>query len=197
MGAVTSLPQLMYHATAREYLALYEQKDLHPISLTLTIATLAAFVLRHRLGILATILVLALDQAAKLAVMSMIPVGKWWPKEEFFHVIHATNLGSTLDLFSGHTIALITVSAMGIGVLIALSRTRPRTGARPQIAFGLMLAGAAGNLMDRVVFGHVTDLIDVMPWFIFNVADVAILAGFVGFAWGIPDVAGQFLTNGE
>ena len=138
-----------------------------------------------------------LDQVAKLAVARMIPAGESWPTEWFFHLTHATNLGSPLDLFSGHTIALIVGSAIAIGVLIALYWPRPKTSARPQIAFGLMLASATGNLIDRGALGHVTDFIDIVPWLIFNVADVSILIGLIGFAWDIPNVTAQLLAKEE
>lgn len=164
---------------------------------TINTTKLVTFVLRHRVGITTAILLLTLDQAAKLAIVRMIPVGESWPKSGFLHLTHATNLGSTLDLFSGHTIALIAGSTICIAMLMALYWPRPKTGARPQIAFGLMLAGALGNLIDRVLFGHVIDFIDVVPWFIFNVADIAILVGLVGFAWDIPDVTARLLTESQ
>ena len=158
---------------------------------------LVVFVLRHRVGIITAILLLTLDQAAKLAIVRMIPVGESWPTAGFLHLTHALNLGSTLDLFSGHTLALIVGSALCIALLMALYWPRPKTGIRPQVAFGLMLAGAAGNLIDRIVFGHVVDFIDVIPWFIFNVADISILIGLIGFAWDIPDVTGRLLAKAE
>ncbi len=160
-------------------------------------SNLAAFVLRHRIGIITATLILGLDQAAKLTVVRTIPVGESWPSAGFFHLTHAANLGATLDLFSGHTIALIVASATGIGLLMALYWPRPKTDLRPQIAFGLMLAGAMGNLIDRLAFGHVIDFIDILPWFIFNVADMAILIGLVGFAWDIPDVTARLLTESQ
>jgi len=156
---------------------------------------IAAFILRHRTGIITAALTLGLDQAAKLAILRLVPVGNSWPSDGLFRLTHAVNLGSTLDLFSGHTIALIIASALCIGLLMALYWPRPKTSARPQIAFGLMLAGAAGNLIDRLAFGHVIDFIDVLPWFIFNVADIAILFGLIGFAWDIPDVTARLLTE--
>jgi signal peptidase II len=60
-----------------------------------------------------------------------------------------------------------------------------------------MLAGAMGNLVDRVAFGHVIDFIDILPWFIFNVADIAILSGLIGFARDIPDVTARLLTESQ
>ena len=145
-------------------------------------ANFVGFVLRHRIGLLTTLAVLVLDQVAKLLVIRTVAIGESWPPVGLFRLTHVTNSGGTLELFSGHTILLIVVSTIGIGMLIALYWPRPNTGPRPQITFGLMLAGATGNLIDRVAFGHVTDFIDILPWFIFNVADVSILIGLIGFA---------------
>ena len=165
--------------------------------LTFNPTDLATFILRHRTGIITALLILALDQAAKLTVLRTIPVGESWPSDGPFHLTHAANLGATLDLFSGHTVMLIAASAAGIGLLMALYWPRPKTGARPQVAFGMMLAGAMSNLIDRLAFGHVIDFIDILPWFIFNVADIAILFGLIGFAWDIPDVTARLLTESQ
>ncbi len=158
-------------------------------------ADLATFIQRHRVGILTTLVVLTLDQVAKFWVIRALDVSESWPVDGFFQITHVTNSGSTLDLFSGHTISLIVASSTGIALLFALYRPRPKTDARPQIVFGLMLAGAAGNLLDRVVFSHVTDFIDIVPRFIFNVAHMSILIGLIGFARDIPDVTGQLLAK--
>ena len=139
------------------------ERRLLQTNLAISMTKLAAFILRHRIGIISTILLLVLDQAAKLAVVRVIPLGESWPTAGFLHLTHTRNLGSTLDLFSGHTIALIVGSTICITMLMALYWPRPKTGARPQVAFGLMLAGALGNLIDRVVFGHVIDFIDIVP----------------------------------
>ena len=61
-------------------------------------------------------------------------------------------------------------------------RPPDRRGAWVQCSLGLMLAGALGNLTDRIVRGHVTDFIDVGPWYIFNLADASIVTGIVVFA---------------
>ena len=158
-------------------------------------ADFAAFVLRHRVGILTTMVVLAFDQVAKLLVIQALAVGESWTLDGFFRLTRVTNSGSAIELFSGHTIALIVVSTIGIGVLSALYWPRPKTGIRSQLSFGLMLTGAVGNLVDRAVFGHVTDFIHIVPWFIFNVADVSILIGLAGFAWDLPDVTARSLAR--
>jgi len=175
----------------------FERKLLQINRSAINIDQLTAFILRHRLGIATAALLLTLDQAAKFVIVRVIPVGESWPTAGYFHPTHAANLGSTLDLFSGNTVMLIAASAAGIGLLMALYCPRPKTGARPQVAFGMMLAGAMGNLIDRLAFGHVIDFIDILPWFIFNVADIAILFGLMGFAWDIPDVTARLLTESQ
>jgi hypothetical protein len=50
-------------------------------------------------------------------------------------------------------------------------------------SLGLQLAGALGNLTDRLTIGHVVDFIDVGPWPIFNVADSSLMVGVVLLAW--------------
>ena len=56
-----------------------------------------------------------------------------------------------------------------------------------------MIAGTLGNLVDRIVFGHVIDFINIVPWFIFNVADASILMGIVFFACDVP--AGRMFSK--
>ena len=147
---------------------------------------LGRFVCRHRVGALAALAALAVDQAAKHWVAWTLAIGESWPQQGPFQLTHVANTGGAYSLFSGHTVGLIVFSAIGLGVLFVLYWPHPKTGLRAQLSFGLMIAGMTGNLVDRVVFGHVIDFIDVVPWFIFNIADAAILMGIVLFACDVP-----------
>ncbi len=76
--------------------------------------------------------------------------------------------------------------ALAIGVIILLATWLRRLSAEQKwtaLALALILGGAAGNLVDRVVYGHVIDFIDVYygswHWPTFNIADSAITAGAV------------------
>ena len=149
-------------------------------------AYLGRFVCRHRVGALAALAALAVDQAAKHWVAWTLAIGESWPQQGPFQLTHVANTGGAYSLFSGHTVGLIVFSAIGLGVLFVLYWPHPKTGLRAQLSFGLMIAGMTGNLVDRVVFGHVIDFIDVVPWFIFNIADAAILMGIVFFACDVP-----------
>ncbi len=147
---------------------------------------LGRFVCRHRVGALTALAALAVDQATKQWVAWTLAIGESWPQHGPFQLTHVANTGSAYSLFSGHTVALIVFSFIGIGVLFVLYWPHPKTGVRAQLSFGLMIAGLTGNLVDRVVFGHVIDFIDVVPWFIFNIADAAVLLGIVFFACDVP-----------
>ena len=147
---------------------------------------LGRFVCRHRVGANTVLVALAVDQASKLWVARTLAIGESWPQQGPFQLTHVANTGGAYSLFSGHTVGLIVFSAVGLGLLFVLYWPHPKTGVRAQLSFGLMIAVMIGNLVDRVVFGHVIDFIDIVPWFIFNIADAAILLGIVLFACDVP-----------
>ncbi len=120
--------------------------------------------------------VLAADQASKLWVTQTLAFGESLPREGFFRFTHVANSGSAFGLFGGQNMVLTVASFAGIGVLLFFYRTQEQT-LWARTSLGLMLAGAVGNLIDRVRLGHVTDFIDVGPWYIFNVADASIVVG--------------------
>lgn len=81
------------------------------------------------------------------------------------------------------TLGVLLIAAVGLHwwrrrVDGAMGRLEP-------LAYTLILAGALGNVADRVVRGYVVDFIHLHHWPIFNVADVAIVAGAVLLAWSL------------
>ena len=77
---------------------------------------------------------------------------------------------------------------MGITILALLYRNLRPTTNLLRLSLGLQMGGAAGNLLDRLLQGHVTDFVDIGPWPVFNVADSSIVTGLVLLFWlhGIP-----------
>lgn len=65
---------------------------------------------------------------------------------------------------------------------VAAARGSRTTALRP-VSLGLILGGAAGNLLDRVRFGAVIDFLDFRIWPVFNVADSCITIGAALMAW--------------
>ena len=131
----------------------------------------------HRFVILLVIAVYAVDQGTKLLVSQTIPLCSSVPATGFFRITHVANTGSAFGLFGGQNLVLIAASVLGVGVLAWFYRSHPEPSVAVRTSLGLMLAGALGNLTDRLVYGHVKDFIDIGPWYIFNVADSAITVG--------------------
>lgn len=92
---------------------------------------------------------------------------------------HATeNTGMAFGMLSGGGVLLILLSAMALTALFLLLR-KYALSAPAQWGLGLLLGGAAGNLFDRVAYGHVIDFIDMLflDWFVFNIADIGVTVG--------------------
>jgi signal peptidase II len=81
--------------------------------------------------------------------------------------------------FPGKGALLVSVSVIGLGAVILAWWRRRRASTVEQAAYALLVAGAFGNAIDRVLRGYVVDFIEIHRWPIFNVADVAIVAGAV------------------
>jgi signal peptidase II len=128
---------------------------------------------------LAAVLV-AVDQLVKFLVRTNI--GAWESVPFIPHVMDLTyyqNTGAAFSLFSEHTWLLAIISAVvSLAILAAiLKRVFPhRTG---NLCLSLVLAGAVGNLIDRAVFGFVTDMFKTtfMNFAVFNVADICVVVG--------------------
>ncbi len=140
---------------------------------------MSALFQRHRFVVLLAVALFALDQATKAVVVQTLARGESWPADGFFRFTHIGNSGSAFGLFDGQNFALVIASVLGIGVLVLFYRSHPHPGLLVRLSLGLMLAGAVGNLVDRLVRGYVTDFIDVGPWYIFNVADASIVTGVI------------------
>lgn len=128
-------------------------------------------------------LILALDQLTKFVVIQTLPWHQSWPCCGFFRFTHVHNTGSAFGLFQDQNLALLAVSLVGIVALALIYGAQERPGWRMRASIALMLGGAAGNLVDRIVLGHVTDFIDIGPWPVFNLADSAIVTGLVLMGW--------------
>lgn len=143
---------------------------------------MGAFLGRHGVAILAALLAFTADQVSKLAVVLTLARGESWPETGLFRFTHVWNTGSAFGLFGGQNMVLTAASIVGIGLLLLFYRSQANSGPWAQTSLGLMFAGACGNLADRITLGHVTDFIDIGPWYIFNLADASIVTGIAIFS---------------
>ena len=105
-------------------------------------------------------------------------------KAGIFRIIIVENTGASFGMFQGQNFVLTIVAVLGIVFILAVAALLtwrfPRVDAwLPKIALGLILGGTAGNLMDRLNQGYVTDFIDIGPWPTFNVADSSMVVGVI------------------
>jgi signal peptidase II len=133
----------------------------------------------------AAILGLVLDQASKYLVVQHLKVLKSVPLiDGVLHFTYATNTGAAFSLFSGQTDWLKWVSMLVSLGLVAFGIFSKNLTQWEQVGYGCILAGAAGNGIDRFVAGYVVDFIDIriIRFAIFNIADVSINIGLVCLA---------------
>ena len=123
------------------------------------------------------VLVLCLDQFTKLIVRQNLIRGESFPDSGLFRFTHVHNTGSLFGIFQGYNTPLIVASLLAIILLIWIYKTYAHKGLLISLALGLQLGGAIGNLIDRLVQGHVTDVFDVGIWPVFNIADSSIVVG--------------------
>lgn len=128
-----------------------------------------------------------LDQASKTWLLQVFGLAERQPVHVApgFDLILAWNPGISYSLLQAHSTAargaLIAATLLATGLLaVWLSKARTRLTAA---ALGLLIGGALGNALDRVVYGAVVDFVHLhaggCSWYIFNVADCAIVLGVV------------------
>ena len=145
--------------------------------------------MRLRPGIAAALAVLALDQATKLWLLFVFDIAHRGavPVTPFFDLVLAWNVGIYFRWFQNDgqfaQIGLMLVKAVAV-IVLAIWMARSRT-LIATVALGLIIGGAIGNAVDRFAYGAVVDFalfhlqIGGKPfnWYVFNLADVAIVAG--------------------
>lgn len=89
---------------------------------------------------------------------------------------YVQNTGVAFGLFNGFNWVFILIDLVFIFILVYLLFFKNGF-FEFRIGLGLILAGAIGNLIDRVVYGFVIDFIDLKYWYVFNLADVFIVIG--------------------
>ena len=93
-----------------------------------------------------------------------------------FHLTYIRNEGGAFGILAGQGIVLLAGSAVAVAAVLWILLSSPPSKLLI-LSCGLVLGGAAGNLLDRLTTGAVTDYLDVRVWPIFNAADVAITLG--------------------
>ena len=121
--------------------------------------------------------VFGLDQLTKYLTRETLQIYESWPNEGIFRLTHETNSGAAFGLFQNQTPILIVASIIAVAFIYYFYKTYAIHSRLLRLCIGLQLGGAFGNLSDRIIFGYVTDFIDVGWWPVFNLADSSIVVG--------------------
>ncbi len=97
----------------------------------------------------------------------------FFTKFYFKNVNFVKNTGITFGLFKGNNLLFIFINLIIIAVILYYYRKEKKL----QFGLDFVLAGALGNLFDRLVHGYVIDFIDLKIWPVFNLADSFIVIG--------------------
>lgn len=136
-------------------------------------------------ALLFTFAVLLIDQVSKCLILARFQPGESLPIiKNVFHLSLIFNKGFAFGLLSRQstylvwTVYIIVLSIVFISVLYRNVLLRQKS---TRFFLSLVLAGAIGNLIDRIRFGAVVDFLDLRIWPVFNVADAAITIGVTLF----------------
>jgi signal peptidase II len=155
-----------------------------------------------RAGIISAIVTVVLDQGSKLWLLNVFDLAHRGAVRvtPFFDLVLAWNIGISFGWLQHDSqsaqLALMAVKALAVVALaiwMARSHTRLAT-----VALGLIIGGAIGNGIDRLAYGAVVDFAlfhveiggNTLNWYVFNLADVAIVAGVAALLYdsflGVP-----------
>ncbi len=126
--------------------------------------------------------ILFFDQLTKFIVRKTIPEGISIEMLPFFHLTHLENTGTFFGLARHSSGFLVFFSLIVIGLVIYNYRDIPKDKFLYLMA-AFVLGGAFGNLIDRILFGSVTDFFDFRIWPVFNIADSFITLAVIGLLW--------------
>ena len=140
--------------------------------------------------------VVALDQLTKVIIRATLSRGEAWPDADWLlNIVNVSNSGAAFGILQGQTVFLVVTSLIGVAAIVLYYLYPPLEHGLLQVALALQLGGAAGNLIDRVRFGEVTDFINFDFWPAFNVADASISIGVVTIIWFLLVSEGDLLRR--
>lgn len=135
------------------------------------------------LGLAAAAAVIILDQITKYWVLSFLGVSAYIPFGDYFNLVRAWNTGVSFSMLNDYgNMGAWLLSGLAVVIVIMLFFWLRKENSRViQIALGMIMGGAVGNVIDRIRFGAVFDFLDVHigdhHWPAFNAADSFICIG--------------------
>lgn len=132
-----------------------------------------------------SVIMLIIDQATKYWTVQALDLYESYEILSFFNFTYARNYGAAFSFLSdagGWQKYFFTSIAFAVSAFLLYSLKKNSVNKRwENVAFTLVLSGAIGNVMDRLMFGYVVDFLDFdlgfYRWPTFNIADITIFIG--------------------
>jgi signal peptidase II len=135
--------------------------------------------MRGYLAIIAAAATLILDQCSKLAVRTHLALGESMPVlDPVLQLTYIENRGAAFGILEGKSLFFVAVTLAVLAFLVVYVYKEASNSRLAAYGTALVVGGALGNLIDRIMKGSVTDMFDLRVWPIFNVADIAVCVGF-------------------
>ncbi len=133
--------------------------------------------------LIVAIITLAIDQISKLIAKAFLTLNiSKAIIPNFFYLTLCHNTGAAWSILSDKKILIIILTIIAIVIIYHFIYCF-KTNNRNNIAFGLLIGGLAGNLIDRIVIGYVVDFFDIYifkyDFPVFNIADICIVTGVI------------------
>ena len=160
--------------------------------------------MRRPIGLAALVpLIFLTDRIFKIFILQNIPEGESLPLiPGFLHLTRVNNTGAAFGILRGSGGFLTAVSVMVIVLLSGLLLHNLTASGKPgpsvhtmDFASPFIIAGAMGNLYDRIRYGYVIDFLDFRFWPVFNLADASICLGV--FLIVFYFLKGRLVRNGR
>lgn len=134
-------------------------------------------------GLAIALVAVILDQCSKYYILWFLQSGAYVPFGDYFNIVRAWNTGVSFSMLNnyGNVGAWVLSGLAAVIVVMLFHWLRKESNRVLQLALGLIMGGAIGNIIDRVRFGAVFDFLDFhvadWHWPAFNVADACICLG--------------------
>ena len=164
---------------------------------------------RYQLLLITSAVIFILDQLTKSWIFNNLDLGDYYYPdsiqviEGFFYIVHIGNEGAAWGMLSGYSGWLVAFAVIALFAIYKLRHTLELNRPIMQFSFGLLIGGIIGNLIDRMIHGHVIDFLDfhfpfTIPWIMptgrypsFNIADCGIVIGVLIY------MAASFFSTGQ
>lgn len=160
--------------------------------------------------------IILLDQITKEWIRQSLALGEVFHPElwlsNYVRIVHWKNTGAAFGMFQSLGGVFTVLSFIVSGIILYYFPQIPSKDWLIRVSMGMLLGGAIGNLIDRLIHGHVTDFISVGNFPVFNIADSSISVGVVVLFFGMwlqekrakldsqkidPDVQGSNLETAD